>query len=108
MQEQTPQAREEKHVSHTPLLRLTLPLPPSINEQYATVNGRRVSTPVARRFKHEVKMALRTLERPGPTYTKTYALDFNKVTWHFCWISISPHPEARSRWRAQNHARCTL
>jgi crossover junction endodeoxyribonuclease RusA len=46
-------------------LRLTLPLPPSINEQYATVGGRRVSTPVARRFKQQVKTTLRNLERQG-------------------------------------------
>jgi crossover junction endodeoxyribonuclease RusA len=48
-----------------PLLRLTLPLPPSINEQYATVDGRRVSTAVARRFKQQVRETLRTLERQG-------------------------------------------
>jgi len=34
---------------------LTLPLPPSINEQYATVNGHRVLTAVARTFKKAVK-----------------------------------------------------
>ena len=56
----------EKHPSSQPtLLRLTLPLPPSINEQYATVNGHRVSTAVARRFKQEVRTALRRLERQG-------------------------------------------
>lgn len=47
------------------LLRLTLPLPPSINEQYATVNGHRVSSAVARRFKQQVRSVLRTLERQG-------------------------------------------
>jgi len=47
------------------LLRLTLPLPPSINEQYATVDGHRVSTAIARRFKRQVKDALRSLEREG-------------------------------------------
>jgi crossover junction endodeoxyribonuclease RusA len=47
------------------LVRLTLPLPPSINEQYATVDGRRISTVVARRFKQQVRDALRTLERQG-------------------------------------------
>jgi crossover junction endodeoxyribonuclease RusA len=46
------------------LLRVTLPLPPSINEQYATTPaGRRVSTAVARRFKRQVVDALRSLER---------------------------------------------
>lgn len=49
---------------HKPLtLRLALPLPPSINEQYATVNGRRVSTQVARRFKQRVQQKIRELER---------------------------------------------
>ena len=47
------------------VLRLTLPLPPSINEQYATVDGHRVSTAVARRFKRQVKDTLHTLERDG-------------------------------------------
>ncbi|GCE48538.1 crossover junction endodeoxyribonuclease RusA [Thermosporothrix hazakensis] len=46
-------------------LYLTLPLPPSINEQYATVNGYRVSTQIARRFKQNVRAALRTLEQQG-------------------------------------------
>jgi crossover junction endodeoxyribonuclease RusA len=64
MQQQSSGKRDEAH-EHPPLLRLTLPLPPSINEQYATVNGRRVSTAIARRFKHEVKSALRTLEQQG-------------------------------------------
>lgn len=44
---------------------LTLPLPPSINEQYATVDGRRVSTAIARRFKRQVLDTLRSLERQG-------------------------------------------
>lgn len=47
------------------ILRLTLPIPPGINEQYATVNGHRVSTAVARRFKQEVKKKLVALEREG-------------------------------------------
>lgn len=33
---------------------LTLPLPPSINHQYATVNGRRLLSVVGRRYKAEV------------------------------------------------------
>src|SRR5690242_7252534 len=40
---------------------LSLPLPPSINEQYATVNGHRVTTAPARRFKQHVRSLLRTL-----------------------------------------------
>ncbi len=47
------------------ILSLTLPIPPGINEQYATVNSHRVSTVVARRFKQEVKHKLAALERDG-------------------------------------------
>jgi crossover junction endodeoxyribonuclease RusA len=47
------------------LLRLTLPLPPGINEQYATVNGHRVSSVVARRFKQQVRATLRSLQQRG-------------------------------------------
>lgn len=47
------------------ILYLTLPIPPSINEQYATVNGMRVSTVVARRFKQQVRLKLNALEREG-------------------------------------------
>jgi len=47
------------------ILRLKLPIPPGINEQYATVKGHRVSTAVARRFKQEVKQKLAMLEREG-------------------------------------------
>lgn len=46
-------------------LRLTLPLPPSINEQYATVNGHRVSTVVAKRFKEAVRKKIQELQRNG-------------------------------------------
>jgi crossover junction endodeoxyribonuclease RusA len=48
-----------------PTLRLTLPLPPSINEQYATVGKHRVSTTVARTFKRQVRDALRVLDKQG-------------------------------------------
>lgn len=36
------------------LLTLTLPLPPSINHQYASVQGRRLLSSAGRRFKHHV------------------------------------------------------
>lgn len=55
----------DQHTSKNNILRLTLPIPPGINEQYATVNGHRVSTAVARRFKQEVKKKLAALEREG-------------------------------------------
>jgi crossover junction endodeoxyribonuclease RusA len=44
---------------------LTLPLPPSINEQYATVNGHRVLTAVARRFKGTVVKQVKDLRLEG-------------------------------------------
>jgi crossover junction endodeoxyribonuclease RusA len=46
-------------------LSLTLPLPPGINNQYATVNGRRVLSSEARRFKHEVSTVLSNLQFSG-------------------------------------------
>ncbi len=63
MNEQSRDTTQRKGVPST--LRLTLPLPPSINEQYATVDGHRVSTVVARRFKQQVRDIFRTLERQG-------------------------------------------
>ena len=59
------QEQPTRNPKASPMLRLTLPLPPGINEQYATVNGRRVSTVVARRFKQKVHDILNTLERQG-------------------------------------------
>ena len=55
----------EKPLKVDGILRLTLPLPPSINEQYATVDGRRVSSVTARRFKQHVQVMLRSLEQQG-------------------------------------------
>src|SRR5881397_3704735 len=62
-----------QHTSRNNMLRLTLPIPPGINEQYATVNGRRVSTAVARRFKQEVKRKLAVLEREGKLNEELHA-----------------------------------
>ena len=54
-----------QYTSKNNILCLTLPIPPGINEQYATVNRHRVSTTVARRFKQEVRYKLAALEREG-------------------------------------------
>ncbi len=62
MSEQASSAGSKKLPPH---LYFTLPLPPGINEQYATVDGRRVSTVVARRFKQQMRDTLRALERQG-------------------------------------------
>lgn len=64
MREQTGNSNTRSPRAPT-LLQLTLPLPPSINEQYATVDGRRVSTVAARRFKKQVQETLDALERQG-------------------------------------------
>ena len=48
-----------------PSLQLTLPLPPGINSQYATVNGRRVLSEEARKWKREVNRRVEYLEDQG-------------------------------------------
>jgi crossover junction endodeoxyribonuclease RusA len=45
--------------------RFVLPLPPSINQQYATVRGRRVLSRASRRYKKEVGKAIRRLRAEG-------------------------------------------
>ena len=52
-------------------LRLVLPLPPSINRQYATVGNRRVLTKDAREFKREVKKAIDRALLSGKVATST-------------------------------------
>lgn len=47
-------------------VRFTLPLPPSINSQYATVNGRRVLSRTAQRWKKEASQILDRLALPEP------------------------------------------
>ncbi len=59
----------EKFSARNSILCLTLPLPPSINEQYATVHGHRVSSVVARRFKQQAKDALRSLKQQGTLHS---------------------------------------
>jgi crossover junction endodeoxyribonuclease RusA len=45
--------------------RFDLPLPPGINQQYATVNGRRVLSKASREYKQEVREAIRQLRADG-------------------------------------------
>jgi crossover junction endodeoxyribonuclease RusA len=42
-----------------------LPLPPSINQQYATVNGRRVLSKASRTYKKDVREIIRELRAEG-------------------------------------------
>jgi crossover junction endodeoxyribonuclease RusA len=44
----------------------TLSLPPSINQQYATINGRRVLSRAARRWKAEAAQRLQQVHFPEP------------------------------------------
>jgi crossover junction endodeoxyribonuclease RusA len=46
-------------------VRFDLPLPPGINQQYATVNGRRVLSKASRNYKREVGRILRRLRHEG-------------------------------------------
>lgn len=46
-------------------VRLTLPMPPGVNNQYVTVNGRRVLSQEARRYKQSVLKALRRSRDDG-------------------------------------------
>jgi crossover junction endodeoxyribonuclease RusA len=46
-------------------VRFELPLPPSINQQYATVQGRRVLSKSSRAYKKEVRQAIRRLRAEG-------------------------------------------
>jgi crossover junction endodeoxyribonuclease RusA len=52
-------------------LRLVLPLPPSINRQYATVGNRRVLTKDAREFKRDVKKTIDQALLSGKVTTST-------------------------------------
>lgn len=47
------------------MLKVILPLPPSINSQYATVNGRRILSADARRFKAEVSRIMADMSYSG-------------------------------------------
>ncbi|MDQ3929382.1 MAG: RusA family crossover junction endodeoxyribonuclease [Chloroflexota bacterium] len=57
---------ETSSVVPTPaVLRLSLPLPPGVNNQYATVNGRRVLSVDARRFKSQVHDRITSMLHSG-------------------------------------------
>lgn len=45
--------------------RFSLPLPPGINQQYATVNGRRMLSRTSRKYKKNVGKAIRRLRAEG-------------------------------------------
>src|SRR5947199_4486343 len=55
------------------ILNLSLPLPPGVNNQYATVNGRRILSADARRFKGEVADRLQSLRFSGHLTAETLA-----------------------------------
>jgi crossover junction endodeoxyribonuclease RusA len=53
-------ANDGEHVA-----RFGLPLPPGINQQYATVNGRRVLSRDSRNYKKDVRKSIRRLRAEG-------------------------------------------
>ena len=55
----------EKKEDKIQRVRFTLPLPPSINKQYATVGGKRVLSKAHRRYKKTVRRILRRLRLEG-------------------------------------------
>ncbi len=67
-----PTDKDEPTQKKSAALCLTLPLPPGINEQYATVDGHRVSTLVARRFKRQVRDILHTLIKQGALHKELH------------------------------------
>ncbi len=66
-------------------LSLTLPLPPSINRQYATVNGRRVLSATGRRYKVTVGQLLMTASSSSewPAFLQKTQEHFLTLTIHF-------------------------
>src|SRR5438552_9392629 len=60
-----PGATSSKGAGRAALLRLSLPLPPGVNNQYATVNGRRILSVEARRFKAGVVRVIEELRFSG-------------------------------------------
>jgi crossover junction endodeoxyribonuclease RusA len=55
------------------IVRFALPLPPSVNNQYATVNGRRVLSRTAQRWKKEAQQALNRLALPEAFVTAAHS-----------------------------------
>jgi crossover junction endodeoxyribonuclease RusA len=55
------------------ILHLTLPMPPSINEQYATVGRQRVLTAHARQFKRQVQRVFREHISSGALHSELLA-----------------------------------
>ena len=76
----------DTHLSLTDnVLALILPLPPSINRQYATVNGRRVLSATGRRYKVTVGQLLMTASSSSewPVFLQKAQEHFLTLTIHF-------------------------
>jgi crossover junction endodeoxyribonuclease RusA len=63
--DRTPDGQEASRITQPVSLSVKLPLPPGVNNQYATVNGRRILSVEARRFKEEVGNRLQSLRFSG-------------------------------------------
>ena len=69
-------------------LSVTLPIPPSINHQYATVNGRRILSATGRSYKAQVAQQILLALARGPSRTaflRTVRSDFLRLSicFHF-------------------------
>lgn len=73
-------------------LTLTLSLPPGINVQYATVDGRRVLSEVARKWKREVERRIRLLEeRDTLTEEMQRVFSTNHLSFFLDFYFTTPH-----------------
>jgi crossover junction endodeoxyribonuclease RusA len=73
-------------------LQLTLPLPPGINAQYSTVNGRRVLSEASRKWKHEVAHYIQLLEeRNVITDYILHAFSINHLSFFLDFYFATPH-----------------
>jgi len=78
-------------------LSVTLPVPPSINHQYATVNGRRVLSAMGRGYKAQVAQLV-LLAWPSPHTRPRCATASDQALWPSPSASISsPAPPRRGR-----------
>ncbi len=73
-------------------LTLTLPLPPGINTQYSTVNGRRVLSEASRKWKQSVAQRIRLLEeRDVISEAMQHTFNSNHLSFFLDFYFATPH-----------------
>jgi len=74
------------------MLRLTLPLPPGINTQYSTVNGRRVLSEASRKWKQAVTNRIKLLEeRDVISAAMQHTFSNNHLSFFLDFYFATPH-----------------